>query len=98
MKASRCSLLLAALLLAVSSHPAAAADSEDEFENNGLVVADVLIARPLCFAMTVAGAGLFVASLPIAAISRSVHTTARALVGWPAHETFVRKLGDFSDK
>jgi hypothetical protein len=37
---------------------------------------------------------VFVAVLPIAALSRSVHRTAHVLVVKPARATFTRPLGD----
>jgi len=51
--------------------------------------------RPALFAATVAGSALFVVVLPVAAISRSVKSTARVLVLAPAKATFTRALGDF---
>ena len=59
-------------------------------------VADIFIARPGWFAATVVGAGIFVVSLPVAAVSRSVDKTAHALVVNPARATFRRPVGDFS--
>ena len=87
-------LLTAVCVLAigvVSVTPCRAADKADP----GAVVIDVVVARPVCLAVTVFGAAFFVASLPIAAISRSVNRTADALVVKPAKATFTRPLGDF---
>jgi len=93
------SILIAALLLFVSSRPAAA-DSDTSLENGlgspASVAADALVVRPLCFVVLIAGTGLFVATLPIAVISRSTNKSASALVAGPAKQTFVRKLGDLS--
>jgi hypothetical protein len=58
------------------------------------IVADVLLVRPGCFVATVIGSAVFVASLPIAAISRSVRRTAHIMVVKPARATFTRPLGD----
>jgi hypothetical protein len=96
MKATSGSIILAAILLFLSTRPAAA-DSAYDFENTGAVAADALIGRPLCFAATLVGTGLFIATLPIAVVSRSVNKSANALVVTPARLTFVRKLGDFSE-
>ena len=63
----------------------------------GAVIVDVVVARPFCFVATVVGSVFFVVSLPLAATSKSVHRTAQALVVWPAQETFIRPLGDFTD-
>jgi hypothetical protein len=60
------------------------------------VAADLVIARPLCLAVTILGSALFLVSLPVAALSHSVDKTAKALVGKPADATFSRPLGDFS--
>ena len=60
-----------------------------------VVCADAVVMRPLLFAATVAGSALFVVCLPFAAISKSVKSTAHALVVAPAQATFTRALGDF---
>jgi amino acid transporter len=96
MKTTSVSIVVAAILLVLSARPAAA-DSDSDFDNTGAVAADALIARPLCFVATLVGTGLFIATLPIAVISRSVSKSANALVATPARLTFARKLGDFSE-
>jgi len=75
----------------VSVTPCRAADKADP----AAVVIDVVVARPVCLAVTVFGAAFFVASLPIAAVAKSVNRTADALVVKPAKATFTRPLGDF---
>lgn len=65
-------------------------------QNFESVAVDVVVARPLWFAATVVGGALFVVSLPVAALSKSVDQTAKTLVVKPAHATFKRPLGDFS--
>ena len=67
-----------------------AADSSDP----GVLAADALIARPACLIATFIGSAIFVVTLPIAATSRSIHRSARALVVKPASATFTRPLGD----
>jgi hypothetical protein len=62
-----------------------------------VVCADALIMRPALFAATVVGSAVFVVTLPIAALSKSVKSTAHALVVAPAKATFIRPLGDFDD-
>ncbi len=59
-----------------------------------MVVADVVVVRPVCLVATIIGSVFFVVSLPIAAISKSVHTTADVLVVSPAKATFTRQMGD----
>jgi hypothetical protein len=58
------------------------------------VVVDVVVARPLCLAVTAVGSVFFVAALPFAAASDSVKETAEILVVKPAKATFIRKVGD----
>lgn len=60
----------------------------------GAVVADVVVVRPLCLAVTVVGAAFFVVSLPVAAIAKSVKSSWHTLVVKPAQATFTRPLGD----
>jgi len=79
-----------ALLITLWTMPASAADSGD-------VAVDAVVVRPVCLLATVVGSALFVVSLPIAAISKSIKPAAHALVGRPASATFKRPLGDFSD-
>ena len=61
------------------------------------VVADVFLVRPGCFLATIAGSAIFVVALPVAAISKSVHSTANTLVIGPAKATFTRPVGDMDD-
>jgi hypothetical protein len=82
----------AGLALAVTlwSLPASADES-------GNMAVDTVIVRPVCFLATVLGSALFVVSLPIAAVSKSIKPAAHALVVRPANATFRRPLGDFSE-
>ncbi|RJS91586.1 hypothetical protein D3260_14850 [Salinisphaera sp. Q1T1-3] len=59
------------------------------------MVFDAVIVRPLSFATTIAGAGLFVVSLPFSALGHNSDAAAGALVGAPARYTFSRPLGNF---
>ena len=61
------------------------------------IVVDVVFARPISFAATVAGSALFIVSLPVAAPSRSIDKVAHTLVIAPAKDTFTRPLGAFDD-
>jgi hypothetical protein len=65
-------------------------------DQSGDIAVDTLIVRPVCFLATVLGSALFVVSLPVAAISKSVRPAAHALVVRPARATFTRPLGDFT--
>ena len=68
----------------------------DDRTNFEAIAADVVIARPLWLVATAAGTALFIVTLPVAAMSKSVNRTARTLVAKPAQATFTRPLGDFS--
>jgi hypothetical protein len=72
--------------------------SETAYDNGGpmTVAADAVIVRPACFLATVVGSAIFVVALPVAAISKSVKSTAHALVVTPATATFSRPLGDMN--
>jgi hypothetical protein len=91
MKIKALTILCAATMGLATATPALAGCDPDP----GVVVADAVVMRPALFVTTVAGSALFVAVLPIAAISRSIKSTARALVVAPAKATFTRALGDF---
>jgi hypothetical protein len=86
-------LLTAMCVLAIGfgSVPSGFADGTG---SAGEVVADVVVVRPLCLAMTALGAAFFVVSLPVAAIAKSVKSSAHTLVIKPAQATFTRPLGD----
>ena len=58
------------------------------------VIADTVVVRPVCLAATAIGSVFFVASLPLALVSKSVKKSANTLVVGPAKATFTRPLGD----
>jgi hypothetical protein len=90
-KEMKAKLLIILCVLAIgSTTPSLAAEDPDPF----YVVADVIIVRPACLVATVIGSAFFVVALPVAAISKSVRSTARSLVVKPARATFTRPLGD----
>ncbi len=62
-----------------------------------MVVADVIIVRPMCLVATLIGSVFFAVSLPVAATSGSIDRAANALVVGPAKATFTRPLGDLDD-
>jgi hypothetical protein len=66
-------------------------------DNPAAIVVDTVLVRPVCLVSTILGGAFFIISLPIAATSKSVHDTAKALVMKPAAATFTRPLGDFED-
>jgi hypothetical protein len=57
------------------------------------VAADAAIGRPLGLAMTIAGTGLFVLTLPFTAPSGNVREAAWGLIGQQGGWTFCRPLG-----
>ena len=66
-----------------------------ESSSDGLsMVADAVIARPLCLAATAIGTAFFIVSLPVSLPARSVNKAAHTLVVAPAKATFTRPLGD----
>jgi hypothetical protein len=90
------SLTAAACVLAIllsTTNPALA----DGGPSPTYVVADVLVARPIALGATVAGAALFVLSLPFAAASHSLKSTSQTLVVAPAKDLFTRPVGDLDD-
>lgn len=82
--------LILAVTFVLASVPAFAGT-----ENDSDVAGDIIFARPLGLASIVAGAGLFIVSLPLAIITGSVNKTSQTLVGNPVKYTFVRPVGDF---
>jgi hypothetical protein len=89
MKAKLITIGIASVML-LTSFPASASDDSGPFT----VAMDVAVVRPGCLAATIVGSALFVVSLPLAAISKSVKKSAQTLVVKPARATFTRPLGD----
>lgn len=89
--------LLMSLMMLALSIPANADELLDDQINTrptGLAMAtDAVLVRPMGIVLTVAGAGLFVISLPFTLLSGSVGEAGKTLVGHPAHTTFMRCLG-----
>ena len=82
-------IVLVSVLALITAAPPQCLASDDP----GAIAADALIVRPACLLSTIIGSALFVICLPVAAASKSVHKTARALVVRPAQATFTRPLG-----
>ncbi len=59
-----------------------------------LVISDAFIVRPLGFLALAGGTALYIASLPIALITRSEPETKKLLLEEPYRFTFKRPLGD----
>lgn len=54
---------------------------------------DLLVVRPVMFAMTVVGSALWLVSLPFSAAGGNIKQAGKTLVATPATHTFVRCLG-----
>ena len=89
MKTRLIAAVCAFAMFATSASTCSAA-SDDDLK----MAADTLVVRPVCLVATAIGTSLFVVSLPIAAISRSIKRSAHVLVVIPAKATFTRPLGD----
>src|ERR1035441_7215357 len=65
-------------------------------ENSGLltVATDAVMIRPACLLASAVAFALFVVSLPVEAIPKSVKKSADTLVVKPANATFTNPLGD----
>jgi hypothetical protein len=89
--------LMMMFMVGMASLPAAADEMLDDQINQrpgaGAMALDALIARPLLLALTTAGVGLFVVTLPFSALGGTMAETAKTLVSGPAHSTFLRCLG-----
>jgi hypothetical protein len=70
-----------------------AQEAIDESPNEFAMVGDLLVARPLGVVMTVAGAAVWVVSLPFTLLAGHASEAAGALIGGPAEVTFMRCLG-----
>jgi hypothetical protein len=57
---------------------------------------DLLIARPMGVIAGVAGAGLFIATLPFTIPTKSVHKASKILITDPMHFSFSRQFPDES--
>ncbi len=90
-KASR--MAVAALGLALLAPWFAHAQVADEDPSFLAMTGDLLIARPALLVTTIAGAAVFVVSLPFTAAGGNVADAGKTLVGGPAQATFVRCLG-----
>jgi hypothetical protein len=82
-------LCVLALLLSTVTPAYASGDTDAT-----TLAVDVVVARPVSFALTIVGSALFVVALPVAAVSGSIDKAAKTLVVAPAKDTFVRPLGD----
>lgn len=97
-------LFLSLFLLCAALVPGgAAADPRDERNLHPFaILADLVLLRPFGLALTVGGAGVFIATTPFAGIASiapphdALQKSSEMLVLAPAAFTFMRPLGDFS--
>lgn len=87
-------VLLTLTLVIILSSSVAFADKDKDID----VIGDVLLFKPLGFAGLVGGSAIFVISLPIAAITRSIDTTLNVLVKRPFEYVFVRPIGEDAER
>jgi hypothetical protein len=92
-KAMKAKLITSFCVLAIGLTGVASGSAYDNGQPTTVAV-DAVVVRPACFLATLVGSAVFVVALPVAAISKSVKSTAHALVVTPANATFSRPLGD----
>ncbi|MDD2389875.1 MAG: hypothetical protein PHP23_09110 [Desulfobacterales bacterium] len=68
--------------------------NNDEQLSGEKMVADALLVRPVGVVATIAGAAVFIVSLPFSALGGNTKTAWKNLVVKPATFTFKRPLGD----
>jgi hypothetical protein len=88
------------ILLSVICCSGVAHSQSVEEDDPGFVILDVLLYRPLGFAATVVGAGVFVGLSPLTAFASipephdAFAKSSKILIGAPAAYTFIRPIGD----
>ena len=65
----------------------------DEKPHAGVMVGDLVVARPIGIVMTVAGTAAFIVSLPFTLLAGNTSEAAESLMIGPAQTTFMRCLG-----
>jgi len=90
-------IVLAAALVFIPFATAALAGTYTDKEDidAGAMAADFLFARPIGIVSVVAGAAIFIVSLPFSALGGNVKDAAQKLVKDPINFTFKRPLGEF---
>ena len=94
----RAAALLVSLTVGLASIPAHAEQISDDpmaldRPSAAAMTADAVLARPVLLALTAAGTGLFVLTLPFSALGGNTGEAAKMLVVGPAKSTFLRCLG-----
>lgn len=96
--AKRAVAMASAVVLAASPIAASANNTGDFFESNvsdnsGVMMADIVFARPLGVVASAVGFALFIVSLPFSITSNSGGEVAEQLVSEPLRYTFERPIG-----
>lgn len=99
MKKNKLKWILLVFFVAILAVPqvASAAKADKEQKDPGAMTIDALVARPVGLVATLAGAAVFVVSLPFSAVGGNSEEAWDSLVVSPAEYTFKRKLGDFEE-
>jgi hypothetical protein len=89
--------VLLGLCASLATMPARAADTRTggPAPSAEAMAADAIFVRPVSFAATVVGTGLFIVSLPFSILGGNVDDAGKNLVLAPAKTTFIRPLGEF---
>lgn len=94
-------LLIVAMTLnalsAMATHVEGDLNTKKGSPDPAVIIADLVVARPLGLVVTVIGSAIFVVSLPFAALGDNIEETKESLVIIPAEYTFQRPLGRFED-
>ena len=86
-------LASAMMLTAVAPLQAVAGSSAQDRPGEIAMIADSLIARPVLFASTVVGAGLWLVTSPFSLLGGNIGEAGEVLVLNPGKSTFIRCLG-----
>jgi hypothetical protein len=86
---------LATTQLGIAPTAAASGYETDTSPSSGAMFFDTLVVRPAGLIGTVAGAAVFLVSLPFSALGGNTGAVADEIVVSPARYTFVRPLGEF---
>ncbi|MCX5809070.1 MAG: hypothetical protein NTX36_06835 [Proteobacteria bacterium] len=87
--------IAALLIIPLGSHALAQEQIKKTAPDGGVMVADLLVARPLGVSGMFAGFFLFIATVPFFAPGGNVGTAWEQMVDAPANYTFARPIGDF---
>ncbi len=88
-------LIITLVFIPFGTSALAGGQTSDEENGGALMVADLLLVRPLGIVATVLGTAVFIVALPFAAIAGNAEKASQKLVKKPAAFTFTRRLGEF---